>query len=213
MAFLLQEKVVKKILVLFYAVGVTGLLLPFSSPFFIKLIPFTLLMNFALLLYYHQGRIDNKTITVFFIIMLTGLLVEMVGVNTGLIFGEYQYGTSLGIKIYETPVIIGLNWVLLTYLTASVLEGINIPVYLKVLLASVFMLIYDVVLEQVAPRLAMWSWNENSVPLQNYIAWFVLAVIFHSLIKFFGVKTSNTLSGVVLLGQFIFFVLLFFFLP
>lgn len=213
MAFLLQEKVVKKILVLFYAVGVAGLLLPFSSPFFIKLIPFTLLMNFALLLYYHQGKIDYKTITVFLIILLTGLLVEMVGVNTGVIFGEYQYGTSLGIKIFETPVIIGLNWVLLTYLTTSVLEGIYIPVYLKVLLASVFMLIYDVVLEQVAPHLAMWSWNENSVPLQNYIAWFVLAVIFHSLIKVFGVKTSNPLSGVVLLGQFIFFVLLFFFLP
>lgn len=213
MAFSSKERVVRTFFVIFYGVGVAGLLLPFTSPFFMKLIPYTLLMNFALLVYFHSGKIDIWTIAVFSIIMLTGLLVEIIGVNTGVIFGEYKYGPSLGIKIYETPVIIGLNWVLLTYLTASVLERINIPVYTKILLASLFMLVFDIVVEQVAPRLGMWTWEGNIIPLQNYVAWFVIAVVFHSFIRLFGVKTHNPLSGTLLVSQFIFFVLLFFFLP
>lgn len=213
MAFSSKERVVRTFFVIFYGVGVAGLLLPFTSPFFMKLIPYTLLMNFALLVYFHSGKIDIWTIAVFSIIMLTGLLVEIIGVNTGVIFGEYKYGPSLGIKIYETPVIIGLNWVLLTYLTASVLERINIPVYTKILLASLFMLVFDIVVEQVAPRLGMWTWEANIIPLQNYVAWFVIAVVFHSFIRLFGVKTHNPLSGTLLVSQFIFFVLLFFFLP
>lgn len=213
MAFSSKERVVRTFFVIFYGVGVAGLLLPFTSPFFMKLIPYTLLMNFALLVYFHSGKIDIWTIAVFSIIMLTGLLVEIIGVNTGVIFGEYKYGPSLGIKIYETPVIIGLNWVLLTYLTASVLERINIPVYTKILLASLFMLVFDIVVEQVAPRLGMWTWEGNIIPLQNYVAWFVIAVVFHSFIRLFGVKTHNPLSGTLLVSQFIFFALLFFFLP
>lgn len=213
MAFSSKERVVRTFFVIFYGVGVAGLLLPFTSPFFMKLIPYTLLMNFALLVYFHSGKIDIWKIAVFSIIMLTGLLVEIIGVNTGVIFGEYKYGPSLGIKIYETPVIIGLNWVLLTYLTASVLERINIPVYTKILLASLFMLVFDIVVEQVAPRLGMWTWEGNIIPLQNYVAWFVIAVVFHSFIRLFGVKTHNPLSGTLLVSQFIFFVLLFFFLP
>ena len=213
MVFSLKEREVRKFFVIFYGIGVVGLLLPLTSPFFIKLIPFTLLLNFTLLVYFHVGKIDIWTIAVFSIIMLTGLAIEIIGVNTGAIFGDYKYGPSLGIKIHETPLIIGLNWVLLTYLTASVLEGINISVYTKILLASVLMEVYDFVLEQVAPRLAMWTWEGNNVTLQNYISWFVMALIFHSIIKLFGVKTHNPLSVVVLVSQFVFFVLLFFFLP
>jgi putative membrane protein len=37
--------------------------------------------------------------------------LEVVGVKTGLIFGEYKYGSTLGIKLFEVPLIIGFNWV------------------------------------------------------------------------------------------------------
>jgi putative membrane protein len=213
MVFSLKERGVRTFFVIFYGIGVVGLLLPLTSPFFMKLIPYTLLLNFVLLVYFHVGKIDIWTIAVFSIILLTGLAIEIIGVNTGAIFGDYKYGPSLGLKVHEAPVIIGLNWMLLIYLTASVLEGINVSVYAKILLASALMVVYDLVLEQVAPRLAMWTWEGNSVPLQNYISWFVMALIFHSIIRLFGVKTHNPLSVAVLVSQFIFFVLLFFFLP
>ncbi|HEX3006005.1 MAG TPA: carotenoid biosynthesis protein [Bacteroidales bacterium] len=212
MKFQPGERKFKYFVVSFYIVGLAGLLTPRTSHFFIELIPYTLLFNFFLLLYFHREKANFKTLIVFSTILFLGLAIEMVGVNTGIIFGRYEYGGSLGTKVYNTPVIIGMNWLLLTYLAASIFETIRASVYIKILLASTVMLIYDVVLEQVAPRLGMWTWQDNIVPLQNYVTWFVLAAGFQILIKVFKVRTVNPLSGVILWAQFLFFVVLFLFL-
>jgi putative membrane protein len=212
MKFQLGDRDLKNFVVSFYIVGLAGLLIPWTFHFFIVLIPYTLLFNFFLLFCFHREKANYKTPIIFSTIMFFGLAIEIVGVNTGIIFGRYEYGSSLGIKVCHTPVIIGMNWLLLTYLTASIFETIRASVYIKTLLASAVMLIYDVVLEQVAPRLGMWSWQDNIVPLQNYVAWFVLAAGFQILIKVFKVRTANPLSGVILWTQFLFFVVLFLFL-
>ena len=71
------------------------------------------------------------------------------------------------------------------------------------------MLIYDVVMEQVAPRMDMWTWKDGVIPIENYMAWFVIASLFHTLIQFTGIKIRNKLSETVLIAQFVFFVILF----
>jgi putative membrane protein len=43
------------------------------------------------------------------IIAVAGFFIEAIGVNTGLIFGNYVYKTTLGWKFLETPLIIGVN--------------------------------------------------------------------------------------------------------
>ena len=77
---------------------------------FLKLIPLALLLSFIGLIVFHASKPDVKTIVVFAGIYFIGFLIEALGVNTGKIFGEYVYGKSLGFKISETPVIIGINW-------------------------------------------------------------------------------------------------------
>jgi putative membrane protein len=46
---------------------------------------------------------------------LTGILVEIMGVNTGLLFGDYQYGAVLSPRIKQVPWVIGINWFLVIY--------------------------------------------------------------------------------------------------
>ena len=70
------------------------------------------------------------------------------------------------------------------------------------------MLIYDLVMEQVAPKMDMWSWQGGRVPVENYLAWFVIAAIFHAMIQFTSIKIKNKLSETILLAQFVFFVIL-----
>ena len=41
------------------------------------------------------------------------MLTEAIGVNTGLLFGTYEYGANLGFKIFGVPLIIGVNWTVL----------------------------------------------------------------------------------------------------
>ena len=142
-------------------------------------------------------------------IFLIGLIIEIIGVETKIIFGHYDYGRGLGLKIFHTPLLIGLNWLFLVYTTSSILESYKINDIFKIFLGASMMLIYDLVLEQVAPTMEMWTWKNDIVPIENYIVWFVLALFFHSLIKIFKVKTQNKLSFMVLVCQFLFFVVLF----
>ena len=71
------------------------------------------------------------------------------------------------------------------------------------------MLVYDIILEQLAPVLDMWHWENFRVPLQNYLAWFILALIFHSAIKFLGIQIRNKLALIMLICQSGFFLSLY----
>ena len=116
----LTEPGIKRFLVIFYAVGITGLLVPSSFAFFVALIPWTLLLNVILLSLFHKDGYGIRSITVFLLICISSFVIEVAGVKTGQVFGNYAYGNSLGIKLLNTPLIIGLNWLLLTYTTIIV---------------------------------------------------------------------------------------------
>lgn len=199
------DKQTIRFFIIFYVIGSLGFLLPFTFNYFVKITPIALLVNFILLFSFHKHKINIKSILVFVSIFLLGLIVEIIGVKTGKIFGIYHYGNSLGFKIFSVPVMIGINWVFMVYSSSSVLEKFKFNNFVKILLSSTLMVVYDTVLEQVAPKLDMWYWENNHAPLKNYIAWFVLAIIFNSLIKIFRIKTSNKLALTIFLCQFVFF--------
>jgi len=191
--------------VVFYAVGVGGIGIPVTQRFFIILMPFALLLSFVAILLFHKSLKSTNTRFVFFTIILVSYLVEVAGVNSQLIFGKYMYGQGLGLKVFETPLMIGINWAMLIYCSASITERFRVPVVLQVVLASALVVMYDVVLEQVAPFLDMWYWSGDTVPLQNYVVWFILALIFHTLVKFKKVQTVNPLATAIFICQFLFF--------
>ncbi len=190
--------------IVFYLVGIVGMLLPFSFPLFLKLIPLALLLSSVAIAFFHT-QFNVKSILLFSVIYLLGFFVEVAGVNTGVIFGPYHYGQSLGLKVFNTPLIIGLNWLLLVYISAALLEKAIMHKALKVVFASAILLGYDLIIEQIAPDLDMWYWHDDDVPLQNYLAWFLIAVVFHTLIKIFNIKTSNKLAVPILICQVVFF--------
>lgn len=195
-------------LLLFYIVGLVGLLVPASRELFTQLTPFTLLLSAFLLYLHHKGRFKGKVLLVFAFIFVASIVVEMIGVQTGVIFGSYKYGDGLGLKIMDTPVLIGLNWLLLIYLTANLVQKTVLPVLFRVPVAALLMVVYDMVMEQVAPKMDMWSWADNRVPFANYVAWFALSLLFHGLLEWSGLKIKNRLAAPLLAIQFVFFVIL-----
>ena len=99
------------------------------------------------------------------LIFLFGLIVEILGVNYGLFFGEYSYGANLGPKIHEVPFVIGLNWVLLIIATGSVSDKlIKGKEIFKILFASSLMVLIDLLIEQSAPKLDYWEFIISPVP-------------------------------------------------
>lgn len=199
-------------LVLFYLVGLVGLTMPSTRGLFTGLMPLTLLMSAAILFLFHQRWRSTDAIVLLFI-ALTGFLVEVLGVLTGHVFGIYSYGGALGIKAFNTPLIIGLNWMMLAYCVFAIMEKTRLFWPLKAIASAALMVAYDLVMEPVAPLLDMWDWASWHLdgliaPLQNYQAWFILSLIFVSAMHLAKIKTGNRLAPWLFGVQFIFFVLL-----
>lgn len=163
------------ILIILYLVGILGVALPLH-PDFLMLTPFNLLVSLGLLLRHHPSP-DRKLL--FFLLLCYGIGfgAELFGVQTGLLFGEYSYGAVLGPKIWGTPLMIGVNWMLLTY-AAGVLAYSLAPQLFwlpRAGLAALLMVGLDIVIEPVAMTHDFWSWAGNTVPFRNYAGWFAVA--------------------------------------
>ncbi len=195
-------------LVIFYLVGIAGFINPSTREFFSSLTPLALLLSAGFLIWFHRPKFTLKMLLAFGFIFIFSFLVEAIGVKTGLIFGEYIYGKGLGIKVLETPLMIGLNWLMLVYCTKIMAESIFASKTLSLFFAPLLMVIYDLVLEQAAPLLGMWNWAGGRIPIQNYISWYLLAFLFHLLLQKTKTQFSNKLAAPVFIIQFLFFVVI-----
>jgi putative membrane protein len=194
-------------LILFFAVGIAGLAIPASHSLFVRLTPLSLLLSLSVLLLFHTEW-KLRLVIYFLIVFVAGLLLEAIGVNTGVIFGEYAYGPVLGIKIWGTPLMIGVNWLMLTYTTWDMTGRIRIPVAFRVTAAAAIMVIFDFIMEPVAISMDMWKWTGDAIPLQNYLAWFVISLMFFTLAALIKIEVRNKISIPLWLILFTFFILL-----
>ena len=176
-----------------------------QNEFFLSTTPYVLSLTLLLLILNHDLS-DKKSKTGLILIFLFGLIVEILGVNYGLFFGEYSYGANLGPKIYEVPYVIGFNWVLLIIATGSISDKLikGKEIY-KILFASSLMVLVDLLIEKSAPKLDFWEFLISPVPFSNYLWWFIFSLCFQY-IFFKTVKTKElNLSSNILVIQFLFF--------
>jgi putative membrane protein len=102
---------------IFHTCGLIGITYG-NKDWFIAFTPVNLFLSFFLL-FVTQNELNNKNIISALSIFLIGMIAEILGVNFGIIFGEYEYLDNLGIKIFGVPIIIGVQWILLTFITGS----------------------------------------------------------------------------------------------
>ena len=195
-------------MVIMYAVGILGFLTKIH-PDFPLLTPFNLVLSLSVVLFFHPK--SARFTAVCFAIGIIGYLIEVVGVNTGRIFGAYQYGSVLGFKLWNTPLSIGVNWLLLTYCSAMFVNQFvekKAPWLLKAVCATAIMVCLDVLIEPVAIKTGMWSWAGNVVPLQNYFGWYLSALPLQILLFSIVKDHKNSVAVVVFILQIIFFAVL-----
>ncbi|GJQ61880.1 MAG: hypothetical protein SCALA702_09330 [Melioribacteraceae bacterium] len=172
------EKYSLPFLIIMYTVGVVGHSIQLTLPLMKTLTPFTLVLTGGVVFYLLLGDAGKKFFLWYIITYLFTLLVEIIGVKTGLVFGSYDYGNVLGLKVFDTPLIIGLNWVFVIAGAYSLSGKIFNSTGSKVLFTGLLAVAFDVILEPVAINLGYWNWEGGYIPIQNFVAWFVLAVIF-----------------------------------
>jgi bisanhydrobacterioruberin hydratase len=182
-----------------------------SRPLFEALTPFNLLVSLMYLLYFQADK--NKFFLIFaLLVFFGGFWIEYLGVQTGEIFGVYAYATSLGIKVWDIPILIGGNWLLLVLATGASVEygwrlltpmaGVQ---WLKITLSAFLMTLLDGLIEPFAIGHSLWHWYGSPVPMQNYVAWFFCAWVFQAFYFWLPFAKKNTFAPWVLAIQWLFF--------
>jgi len=206
--FKLEKSEVAKIFItILHLVGLFGLFWEKSRPLFQLITPFHLLLVTGILLYFHRDF--NKRFFGFFLFsFLIGMITEIIGVNTGLLFGDYSYGAVLGIKAFGVPLMIGLNWFLLVYLTGGIFQKMIKNDLIAAASGASLMVLLDLSLERVAIALDFWRWHQESIPVSNYITWFLVAFIIQIVYRKASFEKENELILIVFFNLLLFFSIL-----
>lgn len=195
-------------LILIYLCGSVGMVL--QPAFFLPFTPLSLLLtSFVYLL--HQPFTEKSFFNAFIGVALLGFASEWIGVQTGAIFGEYQYGASLGPKIDGVPVLISLNWALLVSAGVQFAGRILIHPVFTPLLASTFITALDFLIEQSATPLGYWFFEGGMAGIHNYLGWFLVSCLASFLFQKPLLKGQSKIAILILLLQVLFFGTIFIF--
>lgn len=199
-----KEKLVIGILGIIYLVGFFGSIMPTHRALFLSLSPLILILSFCAIVFTLRAP-TKPTLTFLLFAGLVGFIVELIGVNTKLLFGNYHYETNLGLKIAGVPIIIAINWALVTIGAAHCSALLSTNKLIRIIIAAFLMLLFDFILEPVAIKSGFWNWEGGIIPAYNYICWFCTG-LFLQIIYFSKIKHD---SNKVIIALFLFMTLFF----
>ena len=112
-----------------------------------------------------------------------GYVAEVVGVHTGLPFGDYAYAKTLGPMVLGVPLVVPLAWTMMGY--PMFVAARRITKRFAWLIGGVGLAGWDVFLDPQMVRDGHWRWADptpslpgvDSVPLTNYLGWLLVATI------------------------------------
>ena len=114
-----------------------------------------------------------------------GFAVEVLGVHTGVPFGRYEYGDSLGASLFGVPVVIAFAWPMLAWPAALAARRLVHSFAARVAVGAWALTAWDVFLDPQMVAAGHWRWLDASahlpgvpgVPLSDYAGWFVVSAL------------------------------------
>ena len=219
-----KQNIATFLAILFHLSGLIGILFTPYKGWFIQNTPLNLCLMTVLLVWTQEGK--NVSFFLFLLtVFLTGLGAEMIGVNTGRLFGEYQYGDVLGKKFNGVPWLIGLNWFIVIFCSAAVMHQVHqwfkkkmedaetqmsprVAALSLVVDGAFLATFFDWLMEPVAMQLGFWHWKDSEVPMYNYTCWFIISLLLLLLMRWFRFPKANHFAVHLFIIQLLFFLAL-----
>jgi bisanhydrobacterioruberin hydratase len=219
-----KQQIATAIAVLFHCIGLGGMLL-YDVELFASLTPMNLLLSAGLLIYTQKEK--NSHFFLFAAVCyVTGYVVEYLGVNHRLLFGDYTYGAAMGWQWKNIPLVIGVNWFIMMYCCGITIQQMlnyfwnklkaddqpvrnNVGFVAVILDSALLATFFDWIMEPVAVKLGYWQWlGDGSIPLFNYVCWFGISALLMLLFRLLSFQKQNQFAVNLLLIQFMFFLIL-----
>jgi uncharacterized membrane protein len=200
-----KSKISVSIIILFHIVGLIGLSILATRLLFLYIVPFHLLLMLVVIVLNHN-HVDRRFLFFVLVVFVLGFTAEWLGVHKHWLFGDYHYGKTLGLQLFDVPLIIGLNWFLLSYSTGVLMDRSRLKsMFFRIIAGALLLVLLDVLIELMAVHLDYWYWANDVIPVKNYICWFFASAIMLLVFELFRFKKQSNVAPVLLLTEFIFF--------
>jgi bisanhydrobacterioruberin hydratase len=219
-----KQQVATFIAVLFHIIGLVGILF-YDAALFASLTPMNLLLSAGLLIYTQKEK--NSHFFLFITVCyMVGYIVEYLGVNHQLLFGEYRYLPAMGWQLQNVPLVIGVNWFIIMYCCGVIIQHFlnfmwnklkdedqprrsNVGFFAIIIDGALLATFFDWIMEPIAVKLGYWQWlGDGSIPLFNYACWFGISALLMLLFRLLSFQKQNQFAVNLLLIQFMFFLIL-----
>lgn len=191
------------ILIAVHIAGAIGFLSPLSE-WFVYLTPVNLIIT-AGMIWIDTKPGGKNAFLIIFLIWLLGYLVEIVGVKTGLPFGEYSYSEVFGWNFFEVPPLIGINWLIIIWGGHSMARTFMVHKNFRWLFTAILAVAIDLLIEPVAIHFEFWYWAEPTPPIENYVSWFLIAAVMGLIFEKYPIVQKPRLGATAFVCQLLFF--------
>jgi len=185
--------------------------LPFSVNF---LIAYVSLLFVFVVFHSIMSKGWKKTIGLLLFSFTTAFFAEVLGVNFGLIFGNYYYTNILGISLLGVPLLAALAWEPILYASFSITTiiapqnsdskslGFN-PIFVSILMALIGAFAttaWDMMIDPIAVSEGWWVWLDggsyandiaNGVPISNFIGWLLVSFVIQLFYRLYMSKNTK----------------------
>lgn len=128
------------------------------------------------------------------------VIVEVIGISTGLPYGTFYYTDEMGFKILGlVPWSVMFAFSPLIFGSYALAAQITNDLRFKFIISAALLVIFDLILDPAAVWLNIWVWDTPGpyygIPISNYTGWFLTAfiasVLMHFLITLGNPKTNE----------------------
>ena len=148
----------------------------------------------------------RRSLGMFLVSFLVAFTAEALGVNFGLIFGNYYYTPALGVQLFGVPFLAALAWEPILYASFSITDILapllvdhadswlkRFPSYLWMAVAGALATTaWDMMIDPIAVSQGWWVWEHggnylpylaNGVPIQNFLGWLGVAFVINMIYR------------------------------
>jgi uncharacterized membrane protein len=129
-----------------------------------------------------RGR---RGLSCFVVAAVVGFGADVLGVHTGVPFGQYRYSAMLGVRLAGVPLVAALAWAMLAWPAAIVARRVATTMPVRVLVGGWALASWDLFLDPQLVSAGAWRWaganphvpGVPSVALTNYAGWLLVATL------------------------------------
>jgi putative membrane protein len=142
-----------------------------------------------------------RAMAVFFLLCFAvGMAFEHLSIFTGFPFGHYHFTSAMGPKLFEVPVLLGLAYIGMGYLSWT-LGGIIVGngLFARPFISGFIMVAWDLAMDPIWANFAKaWLWRDGGayfgVPLSNFFGWYLTIYVIYQSFAFYVRGTRPAVS-------------------